>query len=58
MGRLGKAVAVVTALVLLWAGFAYTVSRPARASDYRRTVLQVAEAAHDAARTGWLTDCL
>lgn len=42
------------AVLLLWAGFAYDVSRPVDATAYRRTLLQVAEAAHDAAQTGRL----
>jgi hypothetical protein len=41
--------------VLLWAGFAYDVSRPADGKRYQRTMLQVAEAAHDADQTGRLT---
>jgi hypothetical protein len=48
-------VIAVAAVVLLWAGFAYTVTRPADAKDYLRTALQVAESAHDAAVTGSLT---
>jgi hypothetical protein len=52
--RSGKMVVVASALVVLWAGFAYTVSRPTRPDGYRRVVVQVAETAHDAARTGWL----
>src|SRR3954470_14214881 len=44
----------VTAVALLWAGFAYTVSRPADYQSYQRTVLQVAESAHDATQTGRL----
>jgi hypothetical protein len=51
-GKIGTAVAAV---VLLWGGFAYDVSRPADGKAYRRTILQVAEAAHDAAQTGRLT---
>jgi hypothetical protein len=47
------AIAVV-AVLLLWAGFAYTVSRPVDARGYLRTALQVAEGAHDAAATGAL----
>jgi hypothetical protein len=45
----------VTAVVLFWAGFAYDVSRPADYRAYHRTMLQVAESAHDAAQTGRLT---
>jgi hypothetical protein len=53
--RFRKLPLVLAAIGLLWAGFAYTVSRPTTPADYRRTMLQVAEATHDAARTGWLT---
>ncbi|MFG2052959.1 hypothetical protein ACGFI9_02925 [Micromonospora sp. NPDC048930] len=42
------------ALLGLWAGFAYQVSRPPEASDYLRTAVQVATSAHDAAATGVL----
>jgi hypothetical protein len=45
----------VTGVALLWAGFAYTVSRPVDASGYLRSAVQVAESAHDAAVTGALT---
>jgi hypothetical protein len=45
----------VTAVGLLWAGLAYTVSRPVDADGYLRTALQVAASAHDAAATGGLT---
>jgi hypothetical protein len=45
----------VTAVALLWAGFAYNLSRPADYQAYHRTMLQVAESAHDATQTGWLT---
>ncbi|WP_433362607.1 hypothetical protein ACQPZX_30625 [Actinoplanes sp. CA-142083] len=50
----GRAVIAGTAVALLWAGFAYNVSRPADAKQYQRTMLQVAEAAHDATQTGRL----
>jgi hypothetical protein len=53
--RFGRLSLILAAIGLLWAGFAYTVSRPTTPADYRRTLLQVAEATHDAARTGWLT---
>ncbi|MFI6070933.1 hypothetical protein ACIA5C_04980 [Actinoplanes sp. NPDC051343] len=45
----------VTAVALFWAGFAYYLSRPADYRAYHRTMLQVAESAHDAAQTGRLT---
>ncbi|MCY1141608.1 hypothetical protein OWR29_26725 [Actinoplanes sp. Pm04-4] len=45
----------VTAVVLLWAGFAYNMSRPADYPAYKRTMLQVAASAHDATQTGRLT---
>jgi hypothetical protein len=45
----------IAAVGLLWAGFAYDVSRPATYRVYHRTVLQVAESAHDAMQTGRLT---
>ncbi|GIM90921.1 hypothetical protein [Paractinoplanes toevensis] len=45
----------IAAVVLLWAGFAYDLTRPVDARGYHRTVLQVAEAAQDATQTGRLT---
>lgn len=42
------------ALLGLWAGVAYQVSRPQDASGYLRSALQVATSAHDAAATGVL----
>lgn len=45
----------IAAIGLLWAGFAYTVSRPTDARAYARTMVQVAESAHDSAQTGRLT---
>jgi hypothetical protein len=50
----GRMWIAATALVLLWAGFAYDLSRPPDGSDYHRTVLQVTRTAHDAAATGAL----
>jgi hypothetical protein len=44
----------VVAVLLLWAGLAYQLSRPQDASGYLRTALQVAASAHDAAATGAL----
>ena len=45
---------VAVAVLLLWAGFAVSVTAPPDRSDYRRTALQVAASAHDAAGTGAL----
>ncbi len=42
------------AVTILWAGLAYDVARPADYRDYSRTMVQVAESAHDAAQTGRL----
>jgi hypothetical protein len=42
------------AVVVLWAGLAYDLSRPDDYRGYSRTMVQVAEAAHDAAQTGRL----
>jgi hypothetical protein len=42
------------AVLLLYAGFAYNLSRPVGYRDYSRTMVQVAESAHDAAQTGRL----
>jgi hypothetical protein len=52
--RIGRLTVAGAALTLLWAGFAYDVSRPDDFRSYRRTLLQVAESAHDAAQTGRL----
>jgi hypothetical protein len=53
--KLGReAVIAGVAVVALWAGFAYDQSRPVDAKAYRRTMLQVAAAAHDSAQTGRL----
>jgi len=41
-------------VLALWAGFAVRVSAPPDRSDYRRTAVQAAESAHDAAGTGAL----
>lgn len=48
----GRLVIAVTGVLLLWVGFAYTLTRPADAKAYLRTALQVAESVHDAAVTG------
>jgi hypothetical protein len=49
-----RAVIAAVAVVALWAGFAYDVSRPADARRYQRTLVQAAESAHDAAQTAVL----
>ncbi|PSK65490.1 hypothetical protein B0E53_02547 [Micromonospora sp. MH33] len=54
MKRVQRLMIAVAALLVLWAGLAYEVSRPQDASGYLRTVLQVAGSAHDAAATGVL----
>jgi hypothetical protein len=54
MRSAGATAASITAIGLLWAGLAYDLSRPADYRSYHRTVLQVAESAHDAAQTGRL----
>jgi hypothetical protein len=41
-------------LLLVWATLVFADLKPAHYPDYRRAVVQVAESAHDAARTGWL----
>jgi hypothetical protein len=45
----------VAAVLLLWAGLAYDLTRPVDARGYHRTMVQVAEAAHDATESGRLT---
>jgi hypothetical protein len=47
-------VIAAVAVVGLWAGFAYDVSRPVDPARYRRVLLQAAESAHDAAQTAAL----
>ena len=49
-----RVVIAAVAVVALWAGFAYDVSRPADARRYQRTLAQAAESAHDAAQTAAL----
>jgi hypothetical protein len=49
-----KITVAVGAVVLLWAGLAYHLSRPDDYRHYTRTMVQVAQAAHDAAQTGRL----
>jgi hypothetical protein len=51
---LSRAAIAVVAVALFWAGFAYAVTKPADASSYLRSALQVAEATRDAAVTGAL----
>ncbi|UQU67807.1 hypothetical protein COUCH_16685 [Couchioplanes caeruleus] len=54
--RTGWKIAVVAAVaVLFWAGLAVQLSRPGDYRAYHRTVLQVAQGAHDAAQTAKLT---
>jgi hypothetical protein len=55
MRRAGRIGVVVTAAALMWVGVAYQASRPPDYDAYHRTATQVARAAHDAVRTGWLT---
>jgi hypothetical protein len=50
----GRIAVAAGAVMILWAGLAYQVTRPAGYPDYSRTMVQVAESAHDAARTGQL----
>jgi hypothetical protein len=54
MPRWGRSLLVLGAVLALWAGFAWTVSRPDDFAAYSRTIGQVAESTHDATRTGWL----
>jgi hypothetical protein len=44
----------VAAVAVFWAGLAFNLSRPADDRAYQRTMLQVAESAHDAAQTARL----
>jgi hypothetical protein len=45
---------VLVAVLLLWAGFAYDVTRPPDGRAYRRTVVQVAASVHAGVGTGRL----
>lgn len=54
MKALPRLAVAAVALLGLWAGLAYQLSRPPEASDYVRTAMQVATSAHDAAATGVL----
>jgi hypothetical protein len=54
MFRRTRPVVILIAVLALWAGLAWTVSRPDRFADYSRTVGQVAASTRDGARTGWL----
>jgi len=47
-------VIAVLAVALLWAGLAFTLSKPIDAAGYLRTALQAADSAHDGAATGAL----
>jgi phage gp29-like protein len=49
-----RAAIALAAVLLLWAGFALSVTAPPDRSDYRRTAVQAAESARDAASTGAL----
>jgi hypothetical protein len=54
--RTSRKIAVVaTVAVLFWAGLAVELSRPEDFRAYHRTLLQVAQGAHDAAQTAKLT---
>jgi hypothetical protein len=44
----------IAAVALFWAGLMFNLSRPPDYDAYHRTLLQVAESAHDAAQTGRL----
>src|SRR6266542_426053 len=55
MRPVAKLTIVLVALGLLWGEVAYSCSRPPDSEDYHRTVVQVADSAHNATRTGWLT---
>jgi hypothetical protein len=55
MNRRREVAIAIAAVAVLWAGLAYQLSRPIDESGYRRTVLQVAESAHDAVQTGRMT---
>ena len=42
MGVRGRIAVTITALALLWAGFAYHLSRPVDSQAFHHTMLQVA----------------
>ena len=54
MSRARTVVTVGALLTAIWALLVFAVVKPVTAADYRRNLVQVAESAHDAARTGWL----
>ncbi|MEV8508847.1 hypothetical protein AB0368_29010 [Actinoplanes sp. NPDC051475] len=54
MTRSARLSVAAAALLLFWAGVAYQVAQPTTPQDYRRTLVQVAQATHDAAGTGAL----
>jgi hypothetical protein len=54
MSRRIRLSVVLTAVLALWSGFAWTVTRPDDFADYSRIIGQVADSTHDAASTGWL----
>jgi hypothetical protein len=43
-----------TAVIIMWLGLAYDLSRPVEPRAYLRTLVQAAASAHDAAQTGRL----
>jgi hypothetical protein len=47
-------VTVAAFVVAVWGLVVFAVVKPASPTDYRRNVLQVAESAYNASRTGWL----
>ncbi|WP_030437329.1 hypothetical protein [Actinoplanes subtropicus] len=55
MNGKGRVAIAGAAVLVLWGGFAYDVSKPAGYRAYERTMVQVAGSAHDAAQTGRLT---
>ena len=55
VNRRARVVVAGAAVLVLWAGFAYNVTKPDDYRAYERTMVQVAGSAHDAAQTGRLT---
>jgi hypothetical protein len=49
-----RTVVAAIAVMTMWLGLAYDLSRPQEPSGYLRTLLQAAESAHDATQTGRL----
>jgi hypothetical protein len=54
MSAVNRLAIAAAAVLLLWAGLAYNLSKPPDASDYLRVALQAAASAHDGAATGVL----